>query len=88
MTAFDPRPVIGAIKAGRGLPPGAARGMARGWVSDAQAAGFAMAVLLRGVGAYGRRAPKLFFTQISWGSPAGTGATPPATSPLLTKATA
>ena len=58
--AFDPRPVIEAVKAGRGLDADAAarmaRGLADGSVSDAQAAGFAMAVLLRGIGSPGRLA--------------------------------
>ncbi|HRO15509.1 MAG TPA: thymidine phosphorylase, partial [Paracoccus sp. (in: a-proteobacteria)] len=49
-----------AVKAGRGLDDAAARliarGLADGSVSDAQAAGFAMAVLLRGIGAPGRAA--------------------------------
>lgn len=49
----DPRPVIAALRDGRGLDRDGARlmaqGLAQGWVSDAQAAGFAMAVLLRGL---------------------------------------
>ncbi|MFV0385165.1 thymidine phosphorylase [Paracoccus sp. (in: a-proteobacteria)] len=57
MTA-DPRPVIAAIRDGRGLDgPGAAliaKGLADGSVSDAQAAAFAMAVLTRGAGEGGR----------------------------------
>ena len=60
MTVPDPRPVIEAVKAGRGLDDAGAvliaRGLADGSVSDAQAAGFAMAVLLRGVGTQGRAA--------------------------------
>ncbi|WP_134726512.1 thymidine phosphorylase [Paracoccus luteus] len=58
--APDPRPVIQAVKAGQGLDDAGAaliaRGLACGSVSDAQAAGFAMAVLLRGIGAQGRAA--------------------------------
>ncbi|MBK4215054.1 thymidine phosphorylase [Paracoccus caeni] len=54
----DPRQVIAAIRDGRGLDrPGAAlmaQGLADGSVSDAQAAAFAMAVLLKGVGTEGR----------------------------------
>ncbi|MBM3606751.1 MAG: thymidine phosphorylase, partial [Alphaproteobacteria bacterium] len=54
----DPRPVIAAIRDGRGLDgPGAAlmaQGLADGSVSDAQAGAFAMAVLTRGVGPKGR----------------------------------
>lgn len=54
----DPRPVITAIRDGRGLDgPGAAliaQGLADGSVSDAQAAAFAMAVLTRGTGDKGR----------------------------------
>ncbi len=54
----DPRPVIAAIRDGRGLDgPGAAliaQGLADGSVSDAQAAAFAMAVLTRGTGDRGR----------------------------------
>ena len=50
----DPRPVISAIRDGRGLDgPGAAliaQGLADGSVSDAQAGAFAMAVLTKGVG--------------------------------------
>ena len=57
---FDPRPVIEAVKAGGGLAADAAaamaRGLADGTISDAQAAGFAMAVLLRGIGPEGRTA--------------------------------
>ena len=54
----DPRPVIAAIRDGRGLDgPGAAliaQGLADGSVSDAQAGAFAMAVLTKGVGPAGR----------------------------------
>ena len=54
----DPRPVIAAVRDGRGLDgPGAAliaQGLADGSVSDAQAGAFAMAVLTRGVGEAGR----------------------------------
>ncbi|REF67275.1 MULTISPECIES: thymidine phosphorylase [Paracoccus] len=54
----DPRPVIAAVRDGRGLhAAGAAliaRGLADGSVSDAQAAAFAMAVLLRGLDEAGR----------------------------------
>lgn len=54
----DPRPVIAAIRDGRGLDgPGAAliaQGLANGSVSDAQAGAFAMAVLTRGIGTPGR----------------------------------
>ncbi len=54
----DPRPVIAAIRDGRGLDgPGAAliaQGLADGSVSDAQAGAFAMAVLTRGTGPAGR----------------------------------
>ncbi|MDB6180588.1 thymidine phosphorylase [Paracoccus fistulariae] len=54
----DPRHVIAAVRDGRGLDgPGAAliaEGLANGQVSDAQAAAFAMAVLLRGTGEDGR----------------------------------
>ena len=54
----DPRPVIAAVRDGRGLAPAdaalVARGLADGSVSDAQAAAFAMAVLLRGIGREGR----------------------------------
>lgn len=54
----DPRPVIAAIRDGRGLDgPGAAliaQGLADGSVSDAQAGAFAMAVLTRGIGPRGR----------------------------------
>lgn len=54
----DPRPVIAAIRDGRGLDgPGAAliaQGLADGSVSDAQAGAFAMAVLTRGIGVPGR----------------------------------
>ena len=54
----DPRPVIAAVRDGRGLDgPGAAliaQGLADGSVSDAQAGAFAMAVLTKGVGTKGR----------------------------------
>lgn len=54
----DPRPVIAAVRDGRGLDgPGAAliaQGLADGSVSDAQAGAFAMAVLTRGIGPKGR----------------------------------
>ena len=54
----DPRPVITAIRDGRGLDgPGAAliaQGLANGSISDAQAGAFAMAVLVRGIGVPGR----------------------------------
>lgn len=54
----DPRPVIAAIRDGRGLDgPGAAliaQGLANGSISDAQAGAFAMAVLLKGTGVQGR----------------------------------
>ncbi|MDP5306405.1 thymidine phosphorylase [Paracoccus spongiarum] len=54
----DPRPVIAALRDGRGLDgPGAAliaQGLADGSVSDAQAGAFAMAVLTRGTGDKGR----------------------------------
>ncbi|MDB6177814.1 thymidine phosphorylase [Paracoccus sp. Z330] len=54
----DPRPVIAAIRDGRGLDgPGAAliaQGLADGSVSDAQAGAFAMATLHRGLGERGR----------------------------------
>lgn len=53
MSHPDPRPVIAVLRDGRGLDAdGAAlmaRGLAQGWISDAQAAAFAMAVLLRGL---------------------------------------
>ncbi|WP_312530666.1 thymidine phosphorylase [Paracoccus sp. (in: a-proteobacteria)] len=56
----DPRTVIAALRQGQGLSPqGAqliARGLVDGTVTDAQAAAFAMAVLLRGAGAQGRAA--------------------------------
>ncbi|WP_299911150.1 thymidine phosphorylase [uncultured Paracoccus sp.] len=54
----DPRPVIAALREGRGLDAASAalvaNGLADGSVSDAQAAAFAMAVLLRGAGPGGR----------------------------------
>jgi thymidine phosphorylase len=58
MRPADPRPVIAAIRDGRGLDEtGAAlmaRGLTDGSVSDAQAGAFAMAVLLRGLDGAGR----------------------------------
>lgn len=58
MTAADPRPVIAAIRDGRGLDAAGAaliaRGLADGAVSDAQAGAFAMAVVTRGLDAAGR----------------------------------
>ena len=55
---LDPRPVIAGVRDGRGLDAeGAvliAQGLADGSVSDAQAAAFAMAVLLRGLDGAGR----------------------------------
>ena len=54
----DPRPVIAAVRDGRGLDgPGAAliaQGLADGSISDAQAGAFAMAVLVKGIGTPGR----------------------------------
>lgn len=54
----DPRPVIAAVRDGRGLDgPGAAliaQGLANGSISDAQAGAFAMAVLVKGIGTPGR----------------------------------
>ena len=54
----DPRPVITAIRDGRGLDgPGAAliaQGLANGSISNAQAGAFAMAVLVKGIGVPGR----------------------------------
>lgn len=54
----DPRPVIAALRDGRGLDgPGAAliaQGLADGSISDAQAGAFAMAVLVKGIGTPGR----------------------------------
>lgn len=54
----DPRRIIAALRDGQGLTPEAAaeiaRGLTDGSLSDAQAAAFAMAVLLRGAGAAGR----------------------------------
>ncbi|ABL70314.1 thymidine phosphorylase [Paracoccus denitrificans] len=54
----DPRPVIAAVRDGRGLDAAGAalvaRGLADGSVSDAQAAAFAMAVLTRGLDEAGR----------------------------------
>ncbi|WBU52527.1 thymidine phosphorylase [Paracoccus sp. SCSIO 75233] len=56
----DPRPVIARLREGNGLDQDGARviaqGLADGSVSDAQAAAFAMAVLLRGLSAEGRTA--------------------------------
>ncbi|MFI0394861.1 thymidine phosphorylase [Paracoccus jiaweipingae] len=56
--SFDPRPIIARLRDGGGLDDDdAARiagGLADGSVSDAQAGAFAMAVLLRGLGAGGR----------------------------------
>ena len=53
MTPTDPRPVIAAVRDGRGLDEAGAtliaQGLAQGWVSDAQAGAFAMAVLTRGL---------------------------------------
>jgi len=58
MSPADPRPVIAAVRDGRGLDAAGAalvaRGLADGSVSDAQAAAFAMAVLLRGLDESGR----------------------------------
>jgi len=58
MNPADPRPVIAAIRDGRGLDAAGAAliagGLADGSVSDAQAAAFAMAVLLRGLDGTGR----------------------------------
>lgn len=58
MNQADPRPVIAALRDGRGLDASGAaliaRGLAQGGVSDAQAAAFAMAVLLRGLDDKGR----------------------------------
>ena len=60
MSPADPRPVIAAIRDGRGLDEAGARliaaGLTRGWITDAQAAAFAMAVLLRGLDDPGRLA--------------------------------
>lgn len=60
MNGADPRPVIAALRDGQGLDAAGAalmaRGLAEGWVSDAQAAAFAMAVLLRGLDESGRLA--------------------------------
>ncbi|ARC37601.1 thymidine phosphorylase [Paracoccus yeei] len=60
MTPADPRPVIAAVRDGRGLDPAdaalVARGLAQGGMSDAQAGAFAMAVLLRGLDGAGRLA--------------------------------
>ncbi|AXC49808.1 thymidine phosphorylase [Paracoccus suum] len=56
--APDPRPVIAAVRDGRGLDSDGAgiiaRGLASGALSDAQAGAFAMAVLTRGIGMSGR----------------------------------
>lgn len=58
MSQPDPRPVIAALRDGQGLDADGAAliadGLAQGWVSDAQAAAFAMAVLLRGLDEKGR----------------------------------
>ncbi|MDS9467426.1 thymidine phosphorylase [Paracoccus sp. MBLB3053] len=58
MTQPDPRPVIAGVRDGRGLDEAGAalisRGIAEGWVSDAQAGAFAMAVLLSGLDEAGR----------------------------------
>ena len=58
--SLDPRPIIARIREGGGLSDAdatlIARGLADGSVSDAQAGAFAMAVLLRGIGAAGRAA--------------------------------
>ncbi|MDQ7777483.1 thymidine phosphorylase [Paracoccus aminovorans] len=58
MTPADPRPVIARVRDGQGLDPAGAtlmaQGLADGSVSDAQAAAFAMAVLLRGLDGAGR----------------------------------
>ena len=58
--SLDPRPIIARIRDGGGLSDAdatlIARGLADGSVSDAQAGAFAMAVLLRGIGAAGRAA--------------------------------
>ncbi|QRZ12614.1 thymidine phosphorylase [Paracoccus methylovorus] len=58
MSPADPRPVIAAVRDGRGLDAAGAvliaRGLADGSVSDAQAGAFAMAVLTRGLDEAGR----------------------------------
>jgi thymidine phosphorylase len=58
MSQADPRPIIAAVRDGRGLDrAGAAliaRGLTDGSLSDAQAGAFAMAVLTRGLDAPGR----------------------------------
>ena len=58
MSPADPRPIIAAVRDGRGLDGAGAgliaRGLADGSVSDAQAGAFAMAVLTRGLDAAGR----------------------------------
>lgn len=60
MSPEDPRPVIAAVRDGRGLDASGAAliaaGLTGGWLSDAQAGDFAMAVLLRGLDAGGRLA--------------------------------
>lgn len=60
MSPSDPRPVIAAIRDGRGLDAAGARliaaGLTEGWLSEAQAGAFAMAVLLRGLDGTGRLA--------------------------------
>ncbi|WP_323716888.1 thymidine phosphorylase [Paracoccus aminovorans] len=73
----DPRPVIAAVRDGRGLDEAGAaliaRGLADGSVSDAQAAAFAMAVLLQGLDARGRvaltRAMRDSGTVLRWDLP-------------------
>ncbi|MDM7459129.1 MAG: thymidine phosphorylase, partial [Paracoccus sp. (in: a-proteobacteria)] len=54
----DPRPVIAMVRDGRGLDGACAalmaQGLVDGSVSDAQAAAFAMAVVLKGIGPAGR----------------------------------
>ncbi|MFT4014554.1 MAG: thymidine phosphorylase [Paracoccus sp. (in: a-proteobacteria)] len=58
MSHPDPRPAIAAVRDGRGLglrdAAMIAQGLAQGWLSDAQAAAFAMAVLTRGLDPEGR----------------------------------
>lgn len=73
----DPRAIIAALRDGRGLSAEGAqafiRGLVGGKVSDAQAAGFAMAVLLRGTGEAGRVALTLAMRDsgrvMHWGLP-------------------
>ncbi len=75
--SVDPRPVIAAVRDGRGLDEAGAaliaRGLADGSVSDAQAAAFAMAVLLRGLDEGGRvaltRAMRDSGTVLRWDLP-------------------